>query len=143
MEPRITLITLGVRDLGRALKFYRDGLGWQPSSASVEGEVAFIKAGGVVLALWPRSALAADARLAVEGSGFGGMALAHNVASHEEVDAVLQAALKAGGTILKPGTKSGWGGYSGYFADPDGFPWEVAWNPGWPLKPDGTLDLPA
>ncbi|HEU0167384.1 MAG TPA: VOC family protein [Chloroflexota bacterium] len=143
MEPRITLITLGVRDLARALRFYRDGLGWQPSSASVEGEVAFFKTGGVVLALWGRAALAADAKLAVEGSGFGAIALAHNVASHDEVDEVLQAAFRSGGTILKPGTEADWGGYSGYFADPDGFPWEVAWNPHWPLKADGTLDLPA
>jgi uncharacterized protein len=142
VEPRITLVTLGVRDLARALRFYRDGLGWLVSSASVENEVAFLHTGGAVLALWPRHLLAADAHLSDAGSGFGGIALAHNVARRELVDAALAAAAAAGGTILKPAEEAEWGGYSGYFADPDGFPWEVAWNPHWPLAADGSLQLP-
>ena len=142
MEPRISLITLGVSDLERALRFYRDGLGWPVSSASVEGVVAFFRTGGTVLALWSRTALAEDAHLPPEGSGFGGIALAHNVRTREAVDAVLAEAVAAGGRVLKPGTEAEWGGYSGYFADPDGYPWEVAWNPGFPFAADGSLQLP-
>jgi uncharacterized protein len=142
MEPRITLITLGVADLERSLRFYRDGLKLPLSSASVAGEVAFFRTGGVVLALWARASLAADANLAPEGTGFGGIALAQNVASREAVDAVLAEAVAAGARLLKAGTPADWGGYTGYFADPDGYPWEVAWNPGWPLRPDGSVELP-
>lgn len=141
MEPYISLITLGVADLERALRFYRDGLHWPVSSASA-GDVAFFRTGGVVLALYPRALLAADARLSDTGSGFGGIALAHNVASQEQVDRVLAEVAAAGGTILKPAERAEWGGYSGYFADPDGYPWEVAWNPGFPLAPDGRVTLP-
>jgi uncharacterized protein len=143
MQPRITLITLGVRDLDRALRFYRDGLGWPLSSASVEGDVAFFRTGGAVLALYPRELLAADAHLPAEGSGFGGIALAQNVRSRAEVDAVLAQAVGAGGTILKAAVEAEWGGYHGYFADLDGYPWEIAWNPGFPINADGSLDLPA
>ncbi len=141
MEPYISLITLGVADLERALRFYRDGLHWPVSGAS-GGDVAFLHTGGVVLALYPRALLAADAHLSDTGSGFGGIALAHNVASREQVDQALAAAAAAGGTILKPAEQAEWGGYSGYFADPDGYPWEVAWNPGFPLTPEGRILLP-
>lgn len=141
MDPWISLITLGVRDLPRSRHFYQDGLGWPLSAASTE-DVAFFHTGGVVLALYKRELLAADANLLPEGSGFAGIALAHNVASRELVDAALAAAQIAGGTLLKPATQAEWGGYGGYFADPDGFPWEIAWNPGFPLRADGTIDLP-
>ncbi|MBI4498856.1 MAG: VOC family protein [Chloroflexi bacterium] len=141
MEARVSLVTLGVQDLQRALRFYRDGLGWPLSSASSD-EIAFLRTGGVVLALFPREALAADAHVAAAGSGFGGMTLAHNVRSKEVVDTVLAEAVAAGGTLLKPAEEASWGGYAGYFADPDGFPWEVAWNPHFPLAPDGSLRLP-
>ena len=142
MEPRISLITLGVGDLERSLRFYRDGLGWPTSSAS-QADVAFFHTGGAVLALYPRHLLAADAHLPPEASGFGGIALAHNVASKDAVDAALAEAVAAGGRLLKAAVAAEWGGYSGYFADPDGYPWEVAWNPFFPLRPDGSLELPA
>jgi uncharacterized protein len=142
MEPRISMITLGVSNLERTLRFYRDGLGFPLSSASVAGEVAFFRTGGAVLALWSRASLAADAHLDPSASGFGGIALAHNVPTREAVDAVLAEAVAAGGRLLKPGTPAEWGGYTGYFADPDGYPWEVAWNPGFPLAPDGSIQLP-
>lgn len=141
MEPRISLVTLGVRDLPRAVRFYRDGLGWPVSSAGGD-EVAFFRTGGIVLSLYPRHLLAADAHLPDDGSGFGGIALAHNVRSRELVDAVLAEVVSAGGTVIKPAEDAFWGGYSGYFADPDGYPWEVAWNPGFPLAEDGTIQLP-
>lgn len=142
MEPRISLVTLGVTDLERAVRFYRDGLGWPMSSASVEGDVAFFQVGGAVLALWHRHLLAEDARLPAEGSGFRGIALAQNVRGREEVDTVLAEAVAAGAMLLKPGTPADWGGYSGYFADPEGYPWEIAWNPGFSLAADGSVTLP-
>jgi uncharacterized protein len=141
MEPRITLVTLGVADLERALGFYRDGLGWRPSSASVEGDVAFFQLGGLVLALWSRANLAEDARLAPD-DGWGAVTLAHNVRSRDEADTVVAAMLAAGGSLLKAPVATDWGGYSGYVADPDGHPWEVAHNPYWPLRDDGTVELP-
>jgi catechol 2,3-dioxygenase-like lactoylglutathione lyase family enzyme len=127
MEPRITLITLGVHDLDRSVQFYRDGLGL-PMRDGPEG-IAFFETRGTWLSLYPREALAADATVSAEGSGFRGFALAYNVASTEEVDRTLQEAVDAGATLVKPGQKVSWGGYSGYFKDPDGFLWEVAWNP--------------
>ena len=141
MEPRITLITLGVADLTRAVAFYRDGLGWTPSSASVEGDVAFFQLNGMVLALWGRADLARDAQLADPG-GWGGMALAQNQASRERVDEVVARAVAAGATVLKAPEETDWGGYSGYVADPDGHAWEIAHNPFWPLSEDGSLTLP-
>ena len=129
MEQRLSLVTLGVADLERARRFYEDGLGWRRGND--HEEVAFYQLGGMVLALWGREALAQDARLPDAGSGFGGIALAYNTRSREEVDAVLAEAEAAGGRILKPAEDASWGGYSGYFADPDGHPWEVAWNPDW------------
>ncbi len=127
MEPRITLITLGVSDFERSVGFYRDGLGL-PRRDGPEG-IAFFETGSTWLSLYPREALAEDATVSAEGSGFRGFALAHNVASPEEVDSTLQQAVDAGAKLVKPGQKVFWGGYSGYFADPDGFLWEVAWNP--------------
>ena len=139
MEQRISLITLGVADLERSRRFYEECLGWRPGYTSEE--IVFFQAGGMVLALYPRAALAADARLAATGSGFGGIALAHNVRTREAVDAVLAEAAAAGATILKPAEEAFWGGYSGYFADPDGHPWEIAWNPHWTIEADGSVRM--
>jgi catechol 2,3-dioxygenase-like lactoylglutathione lyase family enzyme len=139
MEQRVSLITLGVTDLERSRRFYEQGLGWRPGFVSEE--VVFFQAGGLVLALFPRAALAADARLTGAESGTGGIALAHNVRTREEVDAVLAEAAAAGAAILRPAEDAAWGGYSGYFADPDGHPWEVAWNPHWTLEADGSVRL--
>ena len=127
MEPRISLITLGVGDLARSTAFYREGLGL-PTTDDTPG-VTFFKLRGTWLALFPRADLAADADVAAEGHGFHGFSLAHNVGSREEVDAVLRQAAEAGARITKPAHDTDWGGYSGYFADPDGYLWEVAWNP--------------
>jgi uncharacterized protein len=140
MEPRISLITLGVADMPRARRFY-EALGWRASGASSEG-VTFFQLGGLILSLYGRAALAEDARLPADGAGFGGVTTAYNVRERAEVDAVLEEARLAGATILKPGEDVFWGGYSGYFADPDGHPWEVAWNPHFPILDDGTIRLP-
>ncbi|MBK7664961.1 MAG: VOC family protein [Candidatus Methylophosphatis roskildensis] len=128
MEPRLSLVTLGVADLARAIAFYRDGLGLplRPESA---GDIAFFGLAGAWLALYPRNALAEDALSAPQGSGFRGFTLAHNLRSEAEVDALLAQACAAGATLVKPAQKTFWGGYSGYFADPDGFLWEIAHNP--------------
>lgn len=138
MEQRLSLVTLGVADLARARRFYEEGLGWRRGNDS--DEVVFYQLGGIVLALWARRDLAADAQLA-DGGGFGGMALAYNTRSRGEVDAVLAEAAAAGGTVLKPAQETFWGGYAGYFADPDGHPWEVAWNPDWTVEADGSVKL--
>jgi uncharacterized protein len=130
MEPRISFVTLGVEDLERSTRFYADGLGL-PLLSSPPG-VAFFELGRTWLALYPRPALAADAGVGAEGSGFTRFALAHNVRSPDEADRLLDQALAAGGRILRPGQPTDWGGYAGYFADPDGFLWEVAWNPKFP-----------
>jgi catechol 2,3-dioxygenase-like lactoylglutathione lyase family enzyme len=127
MEPRISIITLGVGDLQRAIRFYRDGLGL-PADTSYPN-VAFFRLRGTWLSLYPRDELAKDAQVPAEGSGFHGFALAHNVASRALVDETLAQAVSAGAKLLKPAQDAFWGGYSGYFADPDGFAWEVAWNP--------------
>ncbi len=131
MEPRITIVTLGVSDLERSIGFYRDGLGL-PLQDGPEG-IAFFQTAGTLLSLYPRESLAEDATVSPEGSGFRGFTLAHNVRSTDEVDRVLAQAVEAGARLLKPGQKVFWGGYSGYFEDPDGFLWEVAWNPHLPL----------
>ncbi len=141
MEPRVTLITLGVRNLERAVAFYEDGLGWPLSGASIEGEVAFFKTGGTVLALWGREALAEDANIDSEGGRFSSFALAHNVAEKEEVDSVLKKAVSAGATITRE-AQDVFFGRNGYFADPEGYLWEVAWNPSFPLSEDGAISLP-
>jgi catechol 2,3-dioxygenase-like lactoylglutathione lyase family enzyme len=141
MEPRISFITLGVRDFQRSVKFYRDGLGFPLSSAS-KGDIAFFKMSGVVLALYPSDKLAEDAQVPPDGSGFQGVTLAHNVRRREEVNEVLSLAAAAGGTITKPAQEVFWGGYSGYFADPDGHLWEVVWNPFFPFADDGSVIVP-
>jgi hypothetical protein len=143
MEPRLTVVTLGVSDIARARRFYADGLGWKPSSASSE-HVVFFSLNGIVLSLFGRTELAADAHID-PGSApavFGGITLAHNVGSKAEVDAALDQAVAAGATLLKAAADTFWGGYSGYFTDPDGHPWEVAWNPHWPLGADGRVSIP-
>jgi len=139
MQQRVSLITLGIADLDRAIAFYR-ALGWEPHPASVAGEVAFFQAGGMVVALWGRAALAADS-VVEDGGGWGGVTLAHNVRSAGEVDALLADAERAGARIARSGAPTPWGGYSGVFIDPDGHPWEVAHNPGWPLRDDGSIAL--
>jgi uncharacterized protein len=141
MEQRLSVVTLGVADLERSRRFYEEGLGWRRANAS--DEVVFYQVGGMVLALYPRGALAEDAHLSAEGSGFGGITLAYNARDRQEVDAVLAEAAAAGATILKPAQDVFWGGYSGYFADLDGHPWEVAWNPHWTLGDDGSVRIPA
>jgi uncharacterized protein len=140
MEQRISLITLGVTDLERSQAFY-ERLGWQRSMRGADG-VVFFQTGGMALALYPRSELATDACVSPQGQGFPGFALAYNARGRAEVDAVLAEAQAAGATILKPAQEAFWGGYSGYFADPDGFPWEVAWNPSFPIAADGSIRLP-
>jgi uncharacterized protein len=140
MEQRISIITLGVADLTRSREFY-ERLGWRRSSAS-SAEIVFFQAGGMALALYPRAELAKDAKVAAEGYAFPGFTLAFNARSREEVDAVLAEAKGAGATILKPAQEAFWGGYSGYFSDPDGFLWEVAWNPFFPISENGALQLP-
>ena len=137
MEPRVSLITLGVADLGRARLFY-EKLGFTPSPLG-GGEVVFCQAGAVILCLFPRESLACDANVPAYGSGFRGIALAHNVREKADVEAVIAEAVAAGTTVTKPAEDAPWGGRSGYFADPDGHLWEVAWNPHFPLSPGATL----
>ena len=140
MEPRISLITLGVANIARARAFY-EALGFKASAAS-QPTVTFFEAGGVVLGLYGRDALAEDANVEASGSGFRGVALAHNVRSEAEVETVLAEAVAAGARLLKPAQKVFWGGYSGYFADPDDHVWEVAYNPHSPLDEMGRMTLP-
>jgi uncharacterized protein len=140
MEQRLSLITLGVADLARARAFY-EALGWT-SGAQPEDDVVFFQAGGTIVALWGRDQLAEDT-VVDDNGGWGGITLAHNVHSPAEVDAVLAEAEAAGATILRPGAETFWGGYSGVFVDPDGHPWEVAHNPHWTLRDDGSISLSA
>ncbi|MGI9080347.1 MAG: VOC family protein [Acidimicrobiales bacterium] len=137
MEPRVSLVTLGVADVGRARTFY-EALGW--TGESPDGDVVFFQVGGMVFALWARTKLAADSAVDDPG-GWGGVTLAHCVASPGAVDDILKTAEGAGATISRPGAATFWGGYSGIFIDPDGHPWEVAHNPGWVLNEDGTIRL--
>jgi uncharacterized protein len=139
MEQRVSIVTLGVADLDRSRKFY-EGLGWRQSMPGTEG-VVFFQVGGMAIALFPRANLAKDARISADGQGFGGVALAYNARSREEVDSVLAEAKAAGAKLLKPAQDAFWGGYSGYFSDPDGFPWEIAWNPSFPIAEDGSIRL--
>ncbi|CAM5541232.1 MULTISPECIES: VOC family protein [Streptomyces] len=139
MEQRITLITLGVSDLARSKAFY-EALGWRGQEVE---ETVFFQAGGLGLVLWGREKLARDCGLEPgAASGFGGIALAHNVRSEAEVDAVLAVVERAGGTVTKPAAVNAIGFYSSAFADPDGHAWEVAHNPGFPLAEDGSVTLP-
>ena len=127
MKPRISMITLGVMDLERSIRFYEQGLGLPRMESPPE--VAFFTLNGSWLGLYSREALADDAGVSPEGSGFSGIAIAHNVDSESAVDEVLEQAVSAGAKLVKPGQKVFWGGYSGYFSDPDGYLWEVAHNP--------------
>ena len=140
MEQRISVVTLGVANLEHSGKFY-ERLGWRRSMAAAEG-VIFFQAGGMALALYPRSHLAKDANIAPEGHGFSGIALAYNARTREEVDYVLAEAEAAGAKICKPAHDVFWGGYAGHFCDPDGFLWEIAWNPSFPIAPDGSIQIP-
>lgn len=142
MEPRITLLTLGVADLPRAVRFYRDGLSF-PTTYQENDPVAFFSTSGTRLSLYPLQHLAHDVSPELEPKrvGFGGITLAHNVHTREEVAEVLALAERAGGVIVKPAQDAFWGGHSGYFTDPDGYYWEVAWNPGLPLDESGFMNL--
>jgi catechol 2,3-dioxygenase-like lactoylglutathione lyase family enzyme len=133
MEPRISIITLGISDLKRSIDFYRAGLELPTNYKDSEG-IAFFQLSGTWLALYPSNALAEDACLPPERTAFGGFTLAHNVKSKELVDKIIDQALGSEATLLKPAADTFWGGYSGYFSDPDGYPWEVAWNPFFPLE---------
>jgi uncharacterized protein len=140
MEQRVSLITLGVRDLARARAFY-EALGWT-TRAAPQDDVAFFQAGGMVVALWDRAQLAEDSGVEDSG-GWGGLTLAHNVRSPGEVDAVIEEARAAGAGIVREPAETFWGGYSAAFTDPDGHPWEVAHNPRWTIREDGSTELPA
>jgi len=140
MEPRLNIVTLGVKNLDRSVHFYKDGLDWPLSSISGGDFAIFKMSTGTALALYPRQMLAKDACVEDSG-GFAGITLAQNVSSKEEVDRALSQAVEAGGTLLKAARDTEWGGYSGYFADPDGHPWEVVWTPLLELR-QGKLVLP-
>lgn len=140
MQQRISLVTLGVVDVDRARTFYEQ-LGWH--GPTVDGTV-FFQAGGIGLVLWGRDELAGDAGIpGVTSGGFGGVALAHNVRTREDVDTVMAMAAQAGATVTRPAGETFYGGYAGYFTDPDGHLWEVAYNPGFPLAADGSVTIPS
>ena len=141
MRQKLNIVTLGVKDLERSLKFYKDGLGWKPSGASNEN-IAFFQMGGVVLSLYPREKLAEDAKQNSGGNGFSEITLAYNAKGEAEVDEVLKKVEALGATIVKKAEKVFWGGYSGYFADFDGHLWEVAWNPFFEFDESDNLVLP-
>jgi uncharacterized protein len=138
MDQRVSLITLGVGDLARSRAFYEE-LGWR-TGAEPNADVVFFQTGGLIVALWDRGMLARDSRVE-DGGGWGGVTLAYNVRSPEAVDAVLAEAAAVGAMIARPGAETFWGGYSGVFVDPDGHPWEVAHNPRWTLRQDGSVML--
>ena len=140
MEQRLSLVTLGVSDLDLSRTFYRN-LGWKENSGSNE-DVAFFQAGGMVFALWSRKKLAEDSAVK-DGKGWGGVTLAYNTRSEAQVDAVIEEARFAGATIGREPGETFYGGYSGIFIDPDGHPWEVAYNPAWPIADDGSVRLPS
>ena len=137
MEQRVSLVTLGVRDLERARRFY-EALGWR--RGNTDADVVFFQTGCSILALWDRAALAEDSGVA-DGGGWGGVTLAMNVRSPQEVDSVLGEAAAAGATIARGAAATFWGGYAGVFIDPEGHPWEVAHNPGWTVGEDGSVRL--
>ncbi len=139
MEQRVSIVTLGVGNLKRSREFY-ERLGWRRSGVGGD-DVVFFQTGGMALALYARDDLAKDAKIAADGHGFGGVALAYNTRSREEVDTVLAEAQAAGAKLLKPAEQAFWGGYSGYFSDPDGHLWEVAWNPSFPIAEDGSIRI--
>lgn len=141
MSANVTLITLCVADIGRSNLFY-EALGFVKSRKASQDDVSFFRAGGIVLALWGRDAQIEDANASGVWTGNGGIVVAQNVASEREVDAVMAKAEAAGARLLKPAAKTFWGGYNGYFADPDGHVWEIAHNPFWRMDRDGRVDLP-
>jgi catechol 2,3-dioxygenase-like lactoylglutathione lyase family enzyme len=141
MKQTISFITLGVRDLVKSRAFYR-AMGWRESSGS-QAEVAFFQAGSVAFALFGRESLAEDAQVVAAGDGFPGFTLAHNVVSEAAVISTLNEAVAAGGRLVRVGEKADWGGFRGYFSDPDGFLWEVCFNPFFPLDENGFVQLPA
>ena len=141
MKQAISFVTLGVGDLARSRQFYA-ALGWKESSSS-NADIAFFQAGSVAFALFQREALAEDANVAAQGSGFSGVTLAHNVESEEAAVNTIAEAVAAGATLVRPADKVFWGGFRGYFADPDGFLWEVCWNPFVTLDSEGHVQLPA
>jgi uncharacterized protein len=138
MEQRVSLVTLGVRDLPRARAFY-EALGWRTNAGPDDG-VVFFQAGGMIVALWSRASLAEDSGVE-DGGGWGGITLAYNVRSPAEVDTVVEEARRAGARIAREPAETFWGGYSAVFVDPDGHPWEVAHNPAWTIGPDGAVSL--
>jgi uncharacterized protein len=138
MDQRLSLITLGVGDLARARAFY-EGLGWT-TGAAPDDDVVFFQAGGMIVALWDRARLAEDSAV-TDGGGWGGVTLAYNTRSPDEVDAVIEQARAAGGTIGREPGETFWGGYSAVFIDPEGHPWEVAHNPRWTINDDGSVSL--
>jgi predicted lactoylglutathione lyase len=138
MEQRLSLVTFGVRDLARARAFY-EAMGWKSGAAPAD-DVVFFQAGGMIIALWGRDQLAEDSCVTDSG-GWGGITVAYNARSPEEVDEVLAQAEAAGGTVPRRGAETFWGGYSGIFIDPDGHPWEVAHNPHWTIADDGSVHL--
>jgi uncharacterized protein len=139
MEQRISVITIGVKSLAIARRFYVDGLGWKPGFEN--NEIIFFPTGGMIFALFLRDELARDFQGDERAFGRPGMSLGHNVREKSEVDVLMTRAAAAGARILQPAGEKSWGGYSGYFADPDDFVWEVAWNPGWRLAADGSVTL--
>ena len=138
MEQRLSLVTLGVADVARSRAFY-EALGWTTGAAPGD-DIAFFQAGGMIVSLWSRSALAEDSGVA-DGGGWGGVTLAYNTRSQDEVDAVIEEARSAGARVVREPAETFWGGYSGAFVDPDGHPWEVAHNPHWRLAEDGSVSL--
>ncbi|MCD8139486.1 MAG: VOC family protein [Planctomycetaceae bacterium] len=140
MEPRISIVTLGVQVLERSRQFYKEAFGWEPASA--QETISFYQLGGLVLALYPHNLLAADANAEPEQSGFRGITLAYNVREKTEVAQVMAIAEAAGATIVKPAADTDWGGHGGYLADPDGHLWEIAYNPFFPLNAKGEIEIP-
>ena len=139
MDQRLSLVTLGVHDIERARRFYEQGLGWHRDGG--EGDVAFYQARGMIVSLYEWPKLAEDAGVSAEGNGFRGITLAYNTRSKEEVATVLDEARAAGATVLVEPRDTFWGGHNGYFADPDGHLWEVAWNPFWTVSEAGDISL--
>lgn len=141
MDQRLSLITLGVEDLAASTRFYREVLGWTPAELG-GGSVTFFQLNGFILGLFPRTELAKDAGVGeLESGGFSRVSLAYNVRERDEVDRVLESVEAAGARLVKHAEDAFWGGRTGYFADPDGFLWEVAWNPGFPIRDDGATEI--
>lgn len=138
MEPRISLVTLGVRDLDRARTFY-EALGWEGQEVQA---TVFVQVGPQALVLWDRGKLADDSGVVDDGHGFGGFTLAHNVRTRGEVEEIMAVAEQAGATVTRPASETFYGGYAGCFTDPDGHVWEIAHNPGFPIADDGSITIP-